>query len=837
MMEVSHESETQGTKRDHDSFLEGLMPEKPFTADEEFKGYVPEKPFDSQFKEYVPEQEAQITGSEKDEQPMPSAAECWRGQNCDVDLFESVRERFPSPGPDQQQQSVDGELGERGAERVSQDNTPTKSASEKGRSGDGSPTSIQNLREAGPASRMDTLSLAGSAAASPRDSLAGCAPSALGHTRDGTPTSNQKPHSPARSRSSSLSAAGSVTPSRASPVPGSAPSAFAQMNGSTQPPAKKVKLTFAERELEQLNKQIRARERAEAKAKKDAEKAKKEAERLANVADKAQKEAERVEKKRKQDAEKEEKRIAAEEKKAVQEAEKAAKEEKKRQKEEEKRKKDEEKQKAEEDKRKKEKGQKKLNSFFIVPAIARRGSVDEGRTSASPGPSTQESAVPAALTPSKPQLSYYDKTFPAFFVQKHVTLAPINRFERDEQASESIHLTIDSFLGTQSHPVSGHRHDFHAMSIFHLRDQRRRGKRVIPVREIMAEFSGKSTQPIDLTSDSQNSQIKRSIDLLKEVPMKFLKFQEDVRPPYRGTYTSLPIHGIAHLAKNPMRKDLPDKNYDYDSEAEWQEDEDAEDLNSEDEDDEEDDEDDENLKQFLDDENDELAHSKRMIIQGDLEPVSTGLCWEDKHKKSTNVKMVKYRMEVILGMSLLLFDKSMLMIIDGVKSIDPFATKYWPPPPTLRKMEPPRRPLDAVKPPNTQQPPHPLPADGKVSKPPVPTDFFAPASSRPLPSIEQPSTSKATSAAPHHGSKKAKELKPLEGDQLAAFKLAIQEHSDQTKLGLVEILKKRFQDDRAVTADVIRATLERTARREGKRVSEKRWVLIGEEGGVGGEGD
>jgi chromatin assembly factor 1 subunit A len=801
MMEVSHESETQGTKRDHDSFLDDLMPEKPFTAD-------------SQFKEYVPEQEAQITSSEEIDLPMPSG----------------------------------GELGGGEIERVEELDTPTKIASEKGRNRDGSPTRIQDLREATPASMMDTLSLAGSAAASPRDSLAGSAPSAFDHTQDGIPTSNQKPHSPARSRSSSLSAAGSVTPSRASPAPGSAPSAFAQMNGSTQPPAKKAKLTFQEREIEQINKQIRARERAEAKAKKDAEKAKKdaekakkEAERLANVADKAQKEAEKAqkeaekaEKKRKLDAEKEEKRRAAEEKKAAQEAEKAAKEEKKRQKEEEKRKKDEEKQKAEEDKRKKERSQKKLNSFFIVPVAARRGSMDGGRTSASPGPSTQESAVPAALTPSKPHLSYYDKTFPAFFVQKHVTLAPINRFERDEQASESIHPTIDSFLGTQSHPVSGLRHDFDAMSIFHLRDQRQRGKRVIPVREIMAEFSGRSTQPIDLTSDSQNSQIKRSIDLLKEVPMKFLKFQEDVRPPYRGTYTSQPIHGIAHLAKNPMRKDLPDKNYDYDSEAEWQEDEDAEDLNSEDEDDEEDDEDDENLKQFLDDENDELAHSKRMIIQGDLEPVSTGLCWEDKHKKSTNVKMVKYRMEVILGMSLLQFDELMLIIIDGVKSIDPFATKYWQPPPTLRKMEPPRRPLDAVKPPNTQQPPNPLPADGKVSKPPVPTDFFAPASSRPLPSIEQPSTSTAT--APQHGSKKAKELKPLEGDQLAAFKAAIQQHSDLNKLGLVEILKKRFQDDRAVTADVIKATLEKTARREGKRVSEKRWVLIGEEGVVGGEG-
>jgi chromatin assembly factor 1 subunit A len=32
-----------------------------------------------------------------------------------------------------------------------------------------------------------------------------------------------------------------------------------------------------------------------------------------------------------------------------------------------------------------------------------------------------------------------------------------------------------------------------------------------------------------------------------------------------------------------------------------------------------------------------------------LEPISTGLCWEDRSKRSTNVKMMKYRMEIILG--------------------------------------------------------------------------------------------------------------------------------------------------------------------------------------------
>jgi chromatin assembly factor 1 subunit A len=114
----------------------------------------------------------------------------------------------------------------------------------------------------------------------------------------------------------------------------------------------------------------------------------------------------------------------------------------------------------------------------------------------------------------------------------------------------------------------------------------------------------------------------------------------------------VPLNGISRLARNPLRRDLPNTNYDYDSEAEWVEDEDAEDLNSEgEEEDVEMGEDAEEMDGFLDDEGDEMANSKRLVLQGDLEPVSTGLCWEDHHKRSTNVKMMPYRMEIILGMA------------------------------------------------------------------------------------------------------------------------------------------------------------------------------------------
>jgi chromatin assembly factor 1 subunit A len=466
---------------------------------------------------------------------------------------------------------------------------------------------------------------------------------------------NKMDPSPARSRSASLTDAGSRTPSLRgdSPVLGAnlmasaqraspSPSAFAALNGTAPPPAKKPKFSFAEREAEKeikrIAKEIKDREIA-------VEKARREQVRQAQADDKARRDAEKEAERRKKEAEREQKRAALE-------AEKAAKEEKRRRKEEEKL----EKQRAEEEKRKKDGKQKTLSSFFPTTAAAKSNFLVE-RRSESPAPSNTSllaaaAASPAALTPSKPRKTAYEIAFGDFFIKEHVTLAPVNRFERDDQASESLHCTIDSYIvGDRSPDCQRH---FDAIDLFHLSGQNYvpRGKRCMPVREIMAEMSGKSTRPIDLTTDSQNTQIKRTNDLLRKIPLKFLKFQEDVRPPYRGTFTSRPVNGIAKLARNPLRRDLPDTNYDYDSEAEWVEDEDAEDLNSEGDEDEDMGEDGEDMEGFLDDENDETANSKRLVLQGDLEPVSTGLCWEDHHKRSTNVKMMPYRMEVIIGKSI-----------------------------------------------------------------------------------------------------------------------------------------------------------------------------------------
>jgi chromatin assembly factor 1 subunit A len=412
-------------------------------------------------------------------------------------------------------------------------------------------------------------------------------------------------------------------------------SAFSVLDGrgsSAAPPSKKQKLTFQEKELRKTNKEIKEKERAEEKARKDA-KTQQQAE------EKARKEAER----KKKEAEREEKRVA-------QEAERVAKEEKRR-------KKEEEKQKAEEEKAKKERSQMKLGTFFNIPVAAskpRAGTPDSrGRASMSPAPQLSNPSVasPASFTPSKSERTPYEKLFPDFFIQNGVTVAPITRFERDEEATNVLQKTMDSYLSGDK--TMDHRRPLNATELFHRSGHSLvpRGKRFMPVREIMAEYyTGNSSRPIDLTTDSQNTQIKRTGDLLRKIPLKYLRFQEDVRPPYRGTYTSRPVSGMTRLARNPLRRDLPETNYDYDSEAEWVEDEDeaGEDLKSDDEDEDVDDGRDD-MDGFLDDEADETANSRRLVIQGDLEPISTGLCWEDRSKRSTNVKMMQYRMEVILG--------------------------------------------------------------------------------------------------------------------------------------------------------------------------------------------
>lgn len=155
----------------------------------------------------------------------------------------------------------------------------------------------------------------------------------------------------------------------------------------------------------------------------------------------------------------------------------------------------------------------------------------------------------------------------------------------------------------------------------------------------------------------------------------------------------------------------------------------------------------------------------------------------------------------------------------NLTSIDPFSTEYWEPvtaPVQTGTMDPPRLPLNSMKSTNTlQTSPSPLTStsNNKVSNhKTVPLSFFA----------SSPST---TSTLPLHQSSGGADAKPkkyLPDSDLPAFKEAIQ-GSDLSKVGLVEVLKKKFPGR---TGGAIKATLDLVAKRVGGKEVEKRWVLV-----------
>lgn len=143
------------------------------------------------------------------------------------------------------------------------------------------------------------------------------------------------------------------------------------------------------------------------------------------------------------------------------------------------------------------------------------------------------------------------------------------------------------------------------------------------VKDLLSQLNGSASSPVDLTSDTTTT---LPSEVLRSLPVKYLKYHEDVRPPWIGTYTRRPISkSFMKLCRNPFIRALPKVNYDYDSEAEWEEPEEGEDLGSEDE--EENEEEDGDMEGFLDDEDAEGVPKRKQLL-GDMEPVFTSMHWE-----------------------------------------------------------------------------------------------------------------------------------------------------------------------------------------------------------------
>ncbi|EKG18902.1 Chromatin assembly factor 1 subunit A [Macrophomina phaseolina MS6] len=421
------------------------------------------------------------------------------------------------------------------------------------------------------------------------------------------------------------------------------------------------------------------------------------------------------------------------------------------------------------------------------------------RKSISVEPNEAAASPSAVSTPQKkPRFSDYEQTFLPYEKKTHEILAPETLFWADRSDADK-EAAISRLNGIATSGSEQAKHEF--LQLVEKRDFAKllgipaaeRGKRGVKyprVRDIVARLQGSSDQPVDLTEESSETKMRGLLETLKTIPMKYIHFTEDVRPPYCGTFTKIQSDKESRrLAINPFSKTLPEANYDYDSEYEWEDAEEGEDLDAEDEDDLES-EGAEDLDDFLEDD-DDAAHSKRRLITGDLEPVCSGLCWEDSKgvlrradgSTDANATFSEYRMGILLE--------------PPPTSIDPFSTVYWqtaPPPAAvsgtrdvLGMMQPPRLPLQS------------RPDNGAS-----------------ISAVRPPPTTVNGTGAPKPPKRTIPEA------LMAEFKDAIK-GSDLTKLALIEALKKRFPK---VPKDAISNTLPLVAQRVGPSAAEKRWMLL-----------
>ncbi|KAF2084645.1 hypothetical protein K490DRAFT_59445 [Saccharata proteae CBS 121410] len=529
---------------------------------------------------------------------------------------------------------------------------------------------------------------------------------------------------------------------------------------------KRRKLTAQEKEEKEREKELKEKARAEKKAKKDEEARLKEEERKAKAEERRKKKEEEEKKLREKDLKKQQK---------------------------------------EEEQKRKERSQMKLNAFFAKPSAPKATAKDtppalesdNQRKSTSlepPGsPSRTESNSPQkSAAVQKKAVSDYERTFLPFELRPHTICAPYNWFLADSSEAELenkrrlLNRLLSDAASSDRQFAATAIEQRNYSQIFPIPAALRgpRGIRVPTVKQAVEQLHGSSTEPIDLTSDTPEDKL----GLLASIPMKYLHFGEDVRPPYFGTFTKVQSESQSRkMARNPFSRALPELNYDYDSEAEWEEPE-GEDIDIDDEEDLESHEGDEDMEGFLDDEED-TALNKRKLITGDLEPTSSGLCWEDDKgalHPTTAVPescpdFADYKIGVLLQPSSI--------------SIDPFSTAYWQPEPSSA--------------PNTVSAKEPS-GQGLMNPPRLPLH------ARPDGVINGANLAPNGASVP----KPLKRLVPPE--MMAEFKATIQ-GSDMTKLALIEALKKKFPK---MTKDAITNTLPIVAKRVGSSNQEKRWALI-----------
>lgn len=255
----------------------------------------------------------------------------------------------------------------------------------------------------------------------------------------------------------------------------------------------------------------------------------------------------------------------------------------------------------------------------------------------------------------------YRTFFLPFTLPSHATLPP--GYLREVDASE--HALFDETLrNAKDKEVESIQH------ILGVATPQQRGNLPARASAVIERLQDTRHQPIDLTEDSPN-QHDPSIDLAN-IDIKHLHFCEDVRPPYTGSYTKvISSSKAAKAARNPTFHVREDTHYGYDSEAEWEEPEEGEDLLSDGEEEVESVGSADEMDGFVDDgEVEDDPRAGRRFVAAELEPVSSGMCWEDCSRSTAS-------MEAPLSDINLSAMRLEWLIDTKVKSINPLSDSYW----------------------------------------------------------------------------------------------------------------------------------------------------------------
>ncbi|KAG4305562.1 hypothetical protein PORY_001118 [Pneumocystis oryctolagi] len=236
-------------------------------------------------------------------------------------------------------------------------------------------------------------------------------------------------------------------------------------------------------------------------------------------------------------------------------------------------------------------------------------------------------------------VSDYEKCFIPFFVKQHTFLSKQHAFVRNLDDHIAAIKNIDTFLDSDfpiTSPIK------HLLSLFKITVSpfSRPRQPGITIKSILQKYD---------QSDSTNDLLNK----LKAFPMKLLQFREDVRPPYYGTFSK---SSSILTPRNPFKMDELLFNYHYDSEAEWIEEEEGEDIDSITDSDEEEDasmlKEEEDDKNFLDDD-DECTDTKKKVFVN-LIPSVKGIYWQDSNNidEDDYNSFKKLKMEVLIDTNL-----------------------------------------------------------------------------------------------------------------------------------------------------------------------------------------